>query len=48
VSAEQLARAIEVIRSLVDLIDRKFLMISWRQSDLETVEEARAFLRDNS
>lgn len=43
----ELARAIEVIRQLLGLIDRKWLMISWRESDLRLVAEARAFVEAN-
>lgn len=43
-SGAELARAVEVIRQLLDLLDRKWLQISWRESDLQVVEEARAFV----
>lgn len=42
----ELARALDVIRALLELLDRKTLQISWRDSDRQTVEAARAFARE--
>lgn len=34
----------EIIAALVELIDRKFLMVVWCPDDLAVVERARAYL----
>lgn len=43
-TAAELARALEVIRQLLELIDRKFLQIAWLKGDSAVVTDARAFL----
>lgn len=48
VLAAQLEQAKQVIAELLDLLDRKFVQISWRETDMQVVENARAFLADNS
>lgn len=44
----EMVRALEVIRALLDLLDRKWLQLSMRESDVQVVDDARAFVRDNS
>lgn len=46
VLAAQLQQAVQVVRELLDLIDRKWVQISWRPSDRQVVEAAREFLRE--
>lgn len=47
VLARQLADALGHLAALLDLLDRKTLQISWRHSDRQVVEEARAFVEAN-
>lgn len=42
-----LVRALEVIRALLELIDRKTLQIAWLKGDLQAVNDARAFVEAN-
>ncbi|MGH3431213.1 MAG: hypothetical protein ACRDQB_00090 [Thermocrispum sp.] len=46
-SAAEMARAEEIIRSLLELIDRKLLQIVWLENDSRAVTDARAFLRES-
>lgn len=45
-TGEQMDRAVEVVRQLVELIDRKWLQISWHESDRLVVNDARTFLEE--
>lgn len=44
VLARQLADALSHVVALLDLIERKWLQISWRPSDRAVVEAAREFV----
>lgn len=47
VLARQLADALGHLTALLDLLDRKWIQLSWRESDLQLVQEARAFVEAN-
>lgn len=44
--AQIAARAVEVIRQLLELLDRKWLQIAWLERDVEAVDAARVFVEE--